>query len=49
VKGDNAMLEGPISRLNIHKRVEPVNSRILAFMIFAKVALLASILYYFWG
>lgn len=44
-----APIEGPISRLGLRRRVEPVSARVIAFVIFAKAALLASVLYYLFG
>lgn len=39
-------LEGPISRMGLKYRVEPISAKVIAFIIFAKLALLASVLYY---
>ena len=41
--------EGPITRLDLWSRTEPVSSKVIACLIFAKLALLASLLYMIWG
>ncbi len=41
--------EGPITRLDLWSRTEPVSSKVIACLIFAKLALLASLLYFIWG
>lgn len=41
--------EGPISRMDLWARTEPVSSKVIACLIFAKLALLASLLYFIWG
>ena len=40
-------LEGPISRMQLWDRVQPISSRIIAFALFTKLALLSALLYYF--
>ena len=48
-KGMPEELEGPITRMNLWSRSRPVSARLVTFAICAKVALLASILYFIFG
>ncbi len=41
--------EGPITRLGLWHRPEPVSSKLIAFLIFSKMALLFSVAYYLFG
>lgn len=41
--------EGPISRLDLWSRTQPISPKVLTFMIFAKLAMLASVVYFIWG
>lgn len=42
-------LEGPVTRLGLWPRFEPSSSRVYTFLVFAKLALLASVFYYFFS
>lgn len=41
--------EGPITRLDLWSRAQPISSKVFAFLLFGKLALLASLLYFMLG